>query len=404
LKRALELALAEPFVAAPLPKTAEPAPAEQGAAPTGPGSLVELKTTPAPVSYPRRIAPTLLGSRTAPTYSREASAPADRPAPPRAATPPRVSRSGATPPPVSRSGATPPPREPGPRDASGYLAHFGLNAPPFSDIRQPHLFWRGGPFARVLDALAADLINPYHIQSHGSPLVLVGAPGSGKTFCVEALKQRISGLQYYSIEPALLFTVTLMQELCRRLGLMAPDAAPRDLMPFFVDAALARERGTSRLLVVLDDFVPGDPALLDELKEIAAAAPDVVRLLLVGAPDLPAQLAAAGAAELLSPEEPPVGLAPMGLPDVAAYLEHRLRAASDGSLRVELPPAACQFLHARSGGSPRLINIYCHNALVIAFLRQSHRLTVDVLRLAMKSESYLTPAAATQLLAADAAG
>jgi eukaryotic-like serine/threonine-protein kinase len=43
--------------------------------------------------------------------------------------------------------------------ASDYLQYFGLSAPPFSEAKQPQLFWNGGPFAEALSALSADLPN-----------------------------------------------------------------------------------------------------------------------------------------------------------------------------------------------------------------------------------------------------
>jgi type II secretory pathway predicted ATPase ExeA len=65
---------------------------------------------------------------------------------------------------------------------------------------------------------------------------------------------------------------------------------------------------------------------------------------------------------------------------------------------LELDLASTQLLHARSNGSPKLINVFCHNALTIAALKQERKVKLSSIRYAMKSKSYLTPEAARALL------
>jgi MSHA biogenesis protein MshM len=52
--------------------------------------------------------------------------------------------------------------------------------------------------------------------------------------------------------------------------------------------------------------------------------------------------------------------------EVAAYLDYRLRVAGNEAERV-FTPAAVRLLHRYSGGTPRLVNILAHKALMLAF-------------------------------------
>jgi type II secretory pathway predicted ATPase ExeA len=65
---------------------------------------------------------------------------------------------------------------------------------------------------------------------------------------------------------------------------------------------------------------------------------------------------------------------------------------------LPLDLASQQLLHARSGGSPKLINVFCHNALTIAALKQEKTLKLSTVRYALKSKTYLSTDAARTLL------
>ena len=59
-----------------------------------------------------------------------------------------------------------------------------------------------------------------------------------------------------------------------------------------------------------------------------------------------------------------------------AYIKHRLRLA--GCPRMPFQPPAIEALHRRSGGTPRVINTLCDNALFEAFLARSAEIGAEL--------------------------
>ena len=65
-------------------------------------------------------------------------------------------------------------------------------------------------------------------------------------------------------------------------------------------------------------------------------------------------------------------LEPFSADSTQAYIKHRLRLA--GCPRMPFTPDAIDALHARSGGTPRVINTLCDNALFEAFLARTQEI------------------------------
>jgi hypothetical protein len=122
---------------------------------------------------------------------------------------------------------------------------------------------------------------------------------------------------------------------------------------------------------------------------------------MVGASDLLDRLAEDGVRSRLGTDlpAPPVLLRRLTQEEMVEYVRFRVATIGGGLVRLELDAATAQLMHARSEGSPRLVNVYCHNALIMAWLRSSGAPGFEDFRLAMKSRTYLTPESARTLLA-----
>jgi type II secretory pathway predicted ATPase ExeA len=276
-----------------------------------------------------------------------------------------------------------------------YRNHFGLTNYPFSDIRLPTSFWDAGPYAWVLRTLTSQL------SAGQRPAMLVGDPGSGRTFVCEMIRNKFPRIHTFTIEPQLLFGTRLLVSLCRQLGApsVSADAGQRFLIEAFLTQALSRAVPDAMAVIVVDGVDPADRDLVLELEDILRHAPARLSMLLIGTSDLPSALAANGAPYGLYSGAQPLLLPGMSQQEMVDYIDFRMRSVGGASRGIELDIATQQLLHARSGGSPKLINVYCHNALTVAALRQERGIDLRSLRIGMKSKSYLTPEAATALLA-----
>ena len=215
------------------------------------------------------------------------------------------------------------------------------------------------------------------------------------------LRHKFPRIQVCVMEPQLLLGARLLVSACRQLGVpgVSPGASQELLIHTLLERMLPEDRPDAIAVVVVDGLDPSDHELLLELDDILRSAPGGrFSMVLVGPDDLPAGLAASGAPESLCRDLPPIKLRGMTLREMVEYIDFRMRTIGRSPAGLELDVASQQLLHAKSGGIPKLINTYCHNALTIAALRQEGSVRFSTLRVAMKSDSYLTPESALALL------
>ncbi|HEX8703327.1 MAG TPA: protein kinase [Myxococcaceae bacterium] len=275
-----------------------------------------------------------------------------------------------------------------------YHQYYALKGYPFSDIRQPSSFWEGGPYGPALLGLAARVGSGQRLS------MLVGPPSSGRTFLCEMLQHKLPNTLVFSIEPQLLLGTQLFMALCRQVGVAVnPNSSQRFLAEAFL-AHVLPDRPEATAVIVVDGVDPSDTDLLKELDRILQATPRrKFSMVLVGTESLPEALVRNGAPESLLSSGSPIALRPMTQQEMVEYIDFRMRAVG-GVGGFTLDTASRQLLFLRSGGIPRLVSVYCHNALTLAMLRQERLPRLDTLRLAMKSKSYLSPDAARALLQA----
>jgi type II secretory pathway predicted ATPase ExeA len=239
------------------------------------------------------------------------------------------------------------------------------------------------------------------IEEGARPVLLLGQAGSGRTFLCEMLKTKYERLHIFTIEPQLLFGARPLVTLCRHQGAahVLTTAHQRVLIDAFLSVALPADAPDAIAVVVVDGLDPSDREMLTELDEILRYAPKKrFSMILVGSEDLPERLSEAGAPEGLLSGPPPAVLRPMTMREMVQYIDFRMKAVAGGQDGLDLDVASQQLLHARSGGNPKLINVFCHNALTIAALKQERKVKLTSIRLGMKSKSYLSPEAAQALL------
>jgi serine/threonine protein kinase len=280
--------------------------------------------------------------------------------------------------------------------SQSYHNFFALTGYPFSDIRQAASFWDAPPFGSALRMLASQILD-----EEARPAMLVGPSGSGRTFLCEMLKNKYPQIFTFTIEPQLLFGARPMLSLCRQHGAhhANPNAHQRVLIDAFLAAALPEGMANAVAILVIDGLDPSDRDLLEELDDILTKAPKRrFSMILVGGEELPERLPAVSAPQSLLSGPAPLVLRPMTPREMMQYIDFRMRAVGGSPEGLDLDLASQQLLHARSGGSPKLVNVFCHNALTIAALKQERKVKLSSIRLAMKSKSYLTADTARALL------
>jgi len=123
-------------------------------------------------------------------------------------------------------------------------------------------------------------------------------------------------------------------------------------------------------VVVVDEAQALSVEVLEHLRllsNLETTTEKLLRIILVGQPQLRALLAHPELAQLNQRITLRWHIGPLAREETVAYVRHRLMVASDGQVRDVFSAPALRAIHRRSRGVPRLINMLCHRAMLAAF-------------------------------------
>ena len=246
-----------------------------------------------------------------------------------------------------------------------YLKHFGLVELPFGITPDTSFVYSLQCHQEALNTLLLALAG-------GEGFVKIsGEVGTGKTLLCRRLLQTLGEdwVTAYLPNPRL-DAVTLFQALAEELGVAEP-ARPdqyywlRAINQTLLDFA----RAGKRVAVLIDEAQAMPLETLEALRLLSNLETEKQKLLhiiLFGQPELDDKLSRPEIRQLLQRIAFHYRLAGLGRRELGNYVAHRLRVA--GYLGEGLfSPGALRALHRASGGTPRLVNILAHKALLAVY-------------------------------------
>ena len=249
-----------------------------------------------------------------------------------------------------------------------YLEHFGLNEPPFRITPHTDFFFEGAERGATLEALAYAVL-------HDEGIVKVsGEVGSGKTMLCRMLMERLPA------EVATIYLATpsfareeILQAIADDLELKLSErrtVALRELQEHLINLY-----GAGRRVVILIDeahVMPEDT--LEQvrlLSNLESSRHKLLQIVLFGQPELDAVLAKPSLRQLRDRITHSFRMRPLPAPEVAKYLDFRMRAAGYRGPQVFAARAA-RMLASASDGLTRRINILADKCLLAAYSETSH--------------------------------
>src|SRR5213078_678911 len=140
---------------------------------------------------------------------------------------------------------------------------------------------------------------------------------------------------------------------------------------------LLAERKAGRLsVVVLDEAQAVSIEVLEQLRllsNLETSTEKLLRLVLVGQPQLAALLVDPALAQLNQRITLRWHLGPLTAEETTAYVRHRLKVASGGKVTDLFTRPALRLVHRFSRGVPRLVNMIAHRALLVAYVARRRR-------------------------------
>ncbi len=263
-----------------------------------------------------------------------------------------------------------------------YLKHFGLRQPPFHITPDTEFVYAARAHQAALNTLLLAL-------DAGEGFVkITGEVGTGKTLlCRKLLNTLDEGWVSAYLPNPNLDPDTLFLAIAEELGIR--DAGGLDhyhLVRRINKALLDFARQQKRVLLCIDEAQALPLPTLDALRLVSNLETEKRKLLhivLFGQPELDVRLRRPEVRQLLQRIAFHYRLDGMAKNEIEYYVDHRLRVAGYRGESL-FSPAALRVLHRASAGTPRLINILAHKALLAVFGEGRGRVDGRHVRLAQR--------------------
>jgi general secretion pathway protein A len=258
-----------------------------------------------------------------------------------------------------------------------YTDYFGFRERPFSITPDPRFFYTN---PRYQEAYASLL---YGIHERRGFIVLTGEIGTGKTTLLRRLMENMEPhIRFVFFYNTTLTYEEILDFICQELELQVKEAGRLHkiqlLNRFLVDRLAKGE-----IVVLLIDEAQnlGEDVLenLRLLSNLETSTEKLLQIVLVGQPELEVKLNHYELRQLKQRIAIQRRLERLDDEEVGPFIHYRLSAV--GYKRQQLfTPEAIQEIAYYSKGFPRLINILCDNALLMAYATSKKRITPELVR------------------------
>ncbi len=262
-----------------------------------------------------------------------------------------------------------------------YAHFYHLSENPFNLTPDPKYHYIN---ESTREALAAVL---YGIKSRKGFLTLIGEAGTGKTTLLRRIVDEIEGETrvVFVFNPGVSFD-ELLEYLCMELGIRTDPGGRLQLIERLNQYLLEQLTDGRNVVVIIDEAQTLEDQVLEELRMLSnleTSKEKILQIVLSGQPELEEKLRRPNLRQLRQRIGVRATLKPMRSDEIRAYVETRLRSA--GGQKAELfTSAALLRCWKAAQGIPRVINVICDNAMMVAFAEGSDRITVSVMNAAIR--------------------
>jgi general secretion pathway protein A len=249
-----------------------------------------------------------------------------------------------------------------------YCDFFGFSEKPFTITPNPHFVFLSTvhreAFARLL----------YGVDSHAGFIALTGEVGTGKTTMLRTLLTQLDPEKYTS---ALIFNPCMSGEqllagICREFCIESGEHNSFGYLDALNRFLLEQNSAGRTVVLVIDEAQNLEPELLEQVRMISNLETErdkLIQIILAGQPELNDVLRRHDLRQLNQRITVRCRLTPMKLDDAAQYINHRLK-ISGSRIPDIFSRASIRQIYRFSHGIPRLINVVCEQALVMAWTRE----------------------------------
>lgn len=253
-----------------------------------------------------------------------------------------------------------------------YNHYFGFSQNPFSITPNPAFLYLSPCHQEALSHLL------YGIGQGGGFVALTGEVGTGKTTLIRTvLEQELDNIEVALCLNPQLTATEFVANICDELGIdYGQEPSLKALIDSLNQYLLKAHAAGKRVVCIIDEAQQLSRDVLEEIRlltNLETANDKLLRIILVGQPELQAMLARNDLRQLSQRITARSHISPLNAKDTSAYVRHRIRVA--GGHPDIFTASALRRLYALSKGIPRVINVLCERSLMGAYGREQRRVT-----------------------------
>jgi general secretion pathway protein A len=250
-----------------------------------------------------------------------------------------------------------------------YCEFFGFNEKPFTITPNPQFIYLSEHHREAFAHLL------YGIDSHAGFIAMTGEVGTGKTTVLRTLLTQLDPDTYCS---ALIFNPCLSGEqllasICREFGVTTDERNSFGYLDALNLFLLQQHAAGRTVVLVVDEAQNLTPDVLEQLRMISNLETErdkLVQIILAGQPELNDVLNRHDLRQLSQRITVRCSLTPMSRRDTAEYIRHRLKVSGYRAPGL-FSAGAVRRIYRFSRGVPRVVNIVCEQALVMAWTQEA---------------------------------
>jgi general secretion pathway protein A len=256
-----------------------------------------------------------------------------------------------------------------------YKNYFGFGDLPFRVTPQPQFFYSNPVYREALATLR------YGIEARKGFIIITGEVGTGKTTLLKLLMRDAESVIHtaFVFNPKLDF-IGLLRFILKDFGIHPLSNDKSMLMDQLNDYLIQQLQMGHIVALLVDEAQQLSDAVLEELRLLSNFETEkekLIQIVLMGQPELEQRLNRPKLRQLKQRVALHCRLAPLASPEIRQYID--LRLSTVGYEGIELFEAkAIEGIAFYSKGIPRLINVICDNALLIAYGASKRKVSAEI--------------------------